>query len=173
MKNWMNIILSTALLYSSCKHAAPKNISDQLRSDFSAHVKSMDSSLVLDSFKVFRIDTMVEKLGRIIDDTIYKIEFHRVQLQLANAIKEQNKDSIAIYQDELDYMAPQIDSVTKAISRGDTTKKMGILAACRFQLRKNDKTYNSNAYYFLDRSMRIINTDMIDSAIAFALRKGK
>jgi hypothetical protein len=48
----------------------------------------MDSTVVLDSFRLVGIDSIDEKLERTIDDTIYTREFSRVQAQFANAIKE-------------------------------------------------------------------------------------
>jgi hypothetical protein len=173
MKNIIIIAVAAMLFLLSCTSSHSKTISEQLQSNFLAHAAKIDSSLVLDSFKVARIDTLVERLGRIIDDTIYKREFYRVQTQLANAVMEQKKDSIEIYQDEINYMSPQIDSVTKSISKGDTTKIFGILASCTFRLKKNDKMYKDVVYYFLDRNMNIQNADRIDSTITFALNELK
>jgi hypothetical protein len=159
------------LIFLSCTHSA--SLPEQLKTNFSEHVKKIDSALALDSFRVMRIDTLVEKIGRIIDDSIYKRELYRVQLQLANAIKRQRKDSIAIYQDEVNYMLPQIDSVTNSISKGDTTKKFGVLAVCLYQLRKNNTSAKGFAFYFLNTKMSIMNADMIDSTIYSTYRKLK
>jgi hypothetical protein len=173
MKNIIIIAVAAILFFLSCTSSRSKTIPEQLQSNFLVHAAKIDSSLVLDSFKVARIDTLVERLGRIIDDTIYKREFYRVQSQLANAVREQKKDSIEIYRDEINYMSPQIDSITKSIPKGDTTKLFGILASCAFRLKKNDKILKGMVYYFLDRNMNIQNADRIDSTIAFALKELK
>jgi hypothetical protein len=173
MKNIIIIAVAAILFFLSCTSSHSNTIPEQLQSNFSAHAAKIDSSLILDSFRLVRVDTLVEKLGRIIDDTIYKREFYRIQSQLQNAVKEQKKDSIAIYQDEINYMLPQIDSITKSIPKGDTTKIFGILASCNFWLKKNDKKNNGVVYYFLDRKMNILNADRIDSTIAIALNQLK
>ena len=169
MKNTLLIINTCMLIFLACKSSQPKTVAEQLQSNFSAHAIKIDSTLILDSFRLSRIDTLFERLGRVIDDTIYKRELNRVQIQLANAINAGKKDSINIYQDEINYMLPQIDSVTKSISKGDTTKMFGVLASCAFSLKKHDKINKGIVYYFLDKNMNIQNADRIDSTIALAL----
>jgi hypothetical protein len=163
MMRQLTVIFVIINIFSYCTHRT--TLSEQIKLNLSTHIKKIDTALVLDSFKIYRIDTMVERLGRIIDDTIYKRELYRVQLQLANAVKEQKQDSIAIYQEEVNYMSPQIDSITKSISKGDTTKKYGIVVECSFNLKKNNASDKGIAYYFLDNNMNIINPDIIDSFI--------
>jgi len=171
MKKLLSPGFFVMLIFLSCKHST--NLSDQLKANLSDHIKNIDSALTLDSFRIVRLDTLVEKLGRIIDDTIYKRELSRVQLQLANAIREQKKDSILIYQDEVDYMLPKIDSLTNSISKGDTTKKFGVLAGCSIQIRKNNTSSKGLVFYFLDTKMNVMNSEMIDSSIKIVCKKLK
>ncbi len=85
---------------------------------------------------------------------------------MANATANHNTDSMAIYQYELDYMIPTSDSLTKEISKSDTTKKYGLLATCQIQVSKNNINKADRIYYFLDRNMTIRNAEMVDSAIS-------
>ncbi|HEV3222768.1 MAG TPA: hypothetical protein VGZ90_07815 [Puia sp.] len=155
------------LMYCNSK---PVPIPNQLENILLSHLKKTDSTIILDSFRVLRMDKMVEKLGRIIDDTIYKRELYRVQDQLANAIKFQKHDSIEFYQGEVNYMLPQIDSLTKSIAQADTTKKFGLLVSCWFQISKNNMKNSGLIFYFLDQQMTIRNSDMIDSTISLLSR---
>jgi hypothetical protein len=81
------IVILIPVLFLSCKQKPP-NVSIQLKSNFLSHLEKMDSTVVLDSFRLVGIDSIDEKLERTIDDTIYTREFSRVQAQFANAIKE-------------------------------------------------------------------------------------
>ncbi len=158
------LLLFMCIIYTYCGNK-PVSIPDQLKANFSKHVIKIDPSIVIDSFQVLRMDTMVEKLGRIIDDTIYKRELYHVENQLVNAKKEQLSDSIEFYNDEIKYMLIQIDSITKSIRSGDTKKAFGLIATCRYQIRKNNNRSKDLVFYFFDNRMNLVNADMIDSAI--------
>jgi hypothetical protein len=151
------------LLYCTTK---PKSLSDQLKTSFLSHLNKIDSSLALDSFDIIRIDTMNQKLFSVIEDTMYRRILARVQSQMASAVKKNDLDSMAFYQDELDYMLPTSDSLREVISKSDTTKKYGLLVVCRVQVSKKDKNTTDNIYYFLSRNMTVMNIEMIDTVIS-------
>ena len=92
MKRILWIIFLPGLIF--CCSSKPKSLSDQLKTNFLSRLNKVDSTIVLDSFNVIKVDTMDQKMERIIDDTIYKRELVRVQAQLTNAIKEKKEDSI-------------------------------------------------------------------------------
>jgi hypothetical protein len=165
MKKIFVVVALSNILFLCCT-TKPKSLSDQLKTNFLSHLNKRDTSLVLDSFSIIRIDTMNQKLFSIIDDTIYRRVLARVQSQMASAVKKNDIDSMAFYQDELDYMLPTSDSLTKVISISDTTKKYGLLVVCRVKVSKGDKNIHDNIYYFLSRNMTIVNSEMIDSAIS-------
>lgn len=158
-------VLGQVLLFYNCQ-SKPAPLPIQLKNNLLYHLKKIDTTIVLDTFRVLRTDKLVEKLGRIIDDTIYNRELYRVQVQLANAIRYQKHDSIEFYQGEVNYMLPQIDSLTKSIAQADTTKKFGLLVSCWFQISKNNTKNSGLVFYFLDQEMTIRNSDMIDSTIS-------
>jgi len=164
------IVILIHVLFLSCNQKPP-NVSIQLKNNFLSHLERMDSTLVLDSFRLIGIDSIDQKLERIIDDTIYAREFSRVQAQFANAIKEKKEDSIEFYRGEIGYMTPQLDSLTKVISKADTSKKLGIVVTCKVQLSKHNRSVDWIIYYFLDKSMKIWNSEMIDSSIVVISRK--
>jgi hypothetical protein len=153
------------ILFGQCK-SKPVNLSDQLKANLQTHFHKVDSTLILDSFSILRLDTADQRLFSVVDDTLYKLVLARVRSQMANATKHNNKDSMAIYQYELDYMVPTSDSLTKEIYKSDTTKKYGVLATCQIQVSKANEKKITRIYYFLDRSMTVRNTEYIDSAIA-------
>ncbi len=158
------LLLFMCIIYTNCGNK-PDSIPDQLKANFSKHVIKIDPSIIIDSFQVLRMDTMVEKLGRIIDDTIYKRELYHVENQLANAKKEQLSDSIEFYNDEIKYMLIQIDSITKSIKSGDIKKAFGLIAICKYQIRMKNNRSKDFVFYFFDNNMNLVNADMIDSAI--------
>jgi hypothetical protein len=164
-------ILSYFLLFS-CKSKSP-SLTEQLKTNFISHLKKMDSTIVLDSFRVIRIDSIDQRHERTMDDSFYIREFTRVQAQLTNAIKEKKADSIGFYQDEVDYMRTQADSLNKEISKADTTRKLGLVALCKIQLSKHNRSQEGTIRYFLGMNMTIWNSEMIDSAIETTVRKLK
>ena len=158
------IVISTVLIFS-CK-SKPHNLSDQVKANFITHIKKIDSTLVLDSFRVIEIDTINRRMERIIDDTLYMLEFHRVQTQLANAMKGTRADSIEFYQGEVNYMQTQFDSLNREVLKADTTKRLGLLAICKIQLTKDGRSGDMIVYYFLDWNMKVWNPEMIDTTIS-------
>lgn len=165
MKNIIRIAIISAVMFFSCT-SKPTSLSDQLKSNFQSHLNKIDSLLVLDSFRIQRIDTANQRLFRIIDDTMYRTVLARVKSQMESATKNNDVDSMAFYQTELDYMIPTSDSMRKVISTSDTTKKFGVVAICEIQVSKKDIHKSDKIYYFLNRSMTIMNSEFIDSSIA-------
>ncbi len=157
-------VISAVLIYS-CKSKS-HNLSDQVKANFITHVKKIDSTLVLDSFRVIEIDTINRRMERIIDDTLYMLEFHRVQTQLANSMKGTRADSIEFYQGEVNYMQTQFDSLNREVLKADTTKRLGLLAICKIQLTKDGRSGDMIVYYFLDWNMKVWNPEMIDTTIS-------
>ena len=162
-------ILIYVLLFS-CKSNTPR-LSDQLKANFLSHLNKNDSTIKLDSFRVIRIDSIDKRHQLIIDDTIYMREFARVQGQLINSIIEKNADSTGFYQDEVNYMGTQLDSMNKEISKADTTQKLGLLAICKIQVSKHNRSQEMMLRYLMDLNLNIWNSSMIDSSIAKLIRK--
>ncbi len=163
MKHRLVIVVLLFILIASCTHSI--SLSDQLRENFTAHLKLIDSALALDSFRYMDMHPMNQQLGRIIDDSIYVRALNRVKEQLGNAQKAGKTDSVAFYQEEVDYMVPNIDSLSKSIAKGDTTRKFGTLVRCFAQIRRNNLTQKMVVVYFFDENMNITNSDMIDDMI--------
>jgi hypothetical protein len=170
MKKLITIATFIYILISSC-NTKTASLPDQLKVNFLLRVNKIDSTVHLDSFRIVRADSVDQRLERIIDDSIYVREFTYVQRQLVNAIKENKADSIGFYKGEVDYMTPQVDSLTKVISKADTTNKLGLVAICSFQLSKNGATQQGMAYYFLDKNYKVWDSELIDTSIAAVARK--
>jgi hypothetical protein len=164
----MNRVITLSIMFYillfSCE-LKPPSLSDQLKTIFLSHLNKYDSTVVLDSFRVIRIDSIDQRHQRIIDDTIYMREFARVQGQLINSIIEKKSDSIGFYQDEVNYMETQLDSMNKEILKADTTSKLGLLVICKIQLSKHNRSREMMLRYLMDMNMNIWNTAMIDSTI--------
>jgi hypothetical protein len=163
MKECLPNVFLTIILFASCAH--PPDLSEQVKSDFLARLKKIDSSLVLDSFKIIRTQPMVQKIERMIDVETYQKLISSVRLQLANATREHKEDSIGFYQEEIDYMVPLVDSVSSSVSKADTSKKFGLLLICFYQIKRNNASAKGNANYFFNDKMKLIFPDAIDSSI--------
>jgi hypothetical protein len=170
MKKIVTIVTLMYVLFSSCT-IKPGSLSDQLKISFLLHLEKIDSAAHLDSFRIIRMDTIDQRLERTFDDTIYIREFTSVKTQLTNAIRDKKTDSIGFYQGEVDYMTPQVDSLTKVISKADTTSKLGLIAICSFQISKNRGSQQGTTYYFLDRNYKVWDSELIDSTITVVTRK--
>lgn len=151
------------LLIISCKPR--KDLSEQLTESFANHLQKIDSLAALDSVQVLRKIPVTQRLSRIIDDSVYIREFVRVEVQLSSALHKNDKDSIAFYRYEINYMEKAIDSVTRSIAKGDTARKYGYLIGCAYYLKKNGKTKVDSTLVFIDTTSRIRYTEFMDSAI--------
>jgi hypothetical protein len=131
------------------------------------HVNQVDTSAVLDSVYINWMVPVTEKLGRIIDDSIYVREYARLKMQLANT---QDKDSLAFYQYEINYMEREIDSISKSVPTSDTTHVFGHLVNCSYSLRKNGKRRTDSTILFMDSTNTIRYSEYMDSAISRTAR---
>ncbi len=166
--SWMTLAY---LLFLSCK-SKPVNLSDQLKTNLITRLEKIDSTVLLDSFRILRIDTIDKRLERVIDDSIYMREFARVQGQYINALaKGVRPDSIEYYKGEADYMVTQMDSLKREISQADTTKKLGLAIVCKTQVSRHGGGQELILYYFLDFSGKIWDSELVDSSIATASRR--
>lgn len=169
----LSLFIFILMAIVGCKIAPPPDLSTQLKSDLSSRLLRIDSSARIDSFKVISIDTIVPRLGKIIDDTMYIRQLNSVQEQLAHAKTRLRKDSIAYFQGEVDYMTGQIDTLTASIKTADTTTKWGIMAGCYYGIQKNNKRAQGSIYYFIRHSGNILNAEMLDSFIVRSYRNLK
>jgi hypothetical protein len=175
-KVFMNRLFAYALILMaivSCKSTPPSDLSSQLKKDASSRLLKIDSSAIIDSFKVMQVDTIGQRFGKIMDDTIYIRQLNSVREDLAHAKTRSRKDSIAYFQGEIDYMTGQIDSLTASIKTADTTYKWGIMAGCYYRVRKNTRQAHDSIYYFIQKSGEIVNSEMLDSFIVRSYRKLK
>lgn len=171
MKRKITISALAIVVSFSCqsKHVS---LSDQLKTNLITHLEKIDSTVVLDSFHIVRIDTIDHRVERIIDDSIFMREFVRVQGQYVNALtKGERPDSIEFYKGEVDYMVTQLDSLNREILKADTTKKLGLAVVCRTQVRKHGASQELMLYYFLDFSGKIWDSELVDSTLATEARR--
>jgi hypothetical protein len=173
MKALLNLSVFLSVIIFFCCKSKPLDLQSELRTNFLAHLKKADSSLILDSFYLWKTDSFTQKVGAIIDDSIYSREFSRIKYLLEKSLKEQNPDSAAVYKYESDYMTSEIDSLTKNIDKADTTKKLGLIVRCRYRIKRGDKAINSYVVYFFNRDMKVMNSEMIDSMLQFSYRRIK
>jgi hypothetical protein len=150
-------------LIVSCK--GRKNLQEQLNESFANHLEKIDSSSTLDSVHILWNVTITDKVGRIINDSMYVREFTRVKGQLVSAEQKKDKDSIEFLNYELNYMKKEIDSVTSEIASGDTTRKYGYLINCAYYISKNKKTKIDSTMIFIDSSFTMRYTEYMDSAL--------
>jgi predicted phosphohydrolase len=162
------VAIFALLLIVSCAHR--KSLSEQLNGSFTNHLERIDSLAVLDSVHILWNVRVTEKLGRIIDDSVYIREFTRIQAQLSNALPKNDKDSIAFYRYEINYMEKAIDSVTKSIDQGDTIHRYGYLIGCAYYITKNQKTKIDSTMVFIDSTSTMRYTEYMDSAIGRTVR---
>ena len=156
-------------LLISCKQQ--KKLPEQLHESFANHVKKMDSSAVLDSIHILWNTSVTERLSRIIDDTVYLRESMRIQAQLLRAKQKNDKDSIEIYRYEINNLQKGIDSMTKSIAQGDTTRHYGNLMGCAYYITKNQKTSIDTTIVFIDSTYTLRYTEFMDSAIRRTIKK--
>lgn len=159
----MKVCLFALLLFCACHHRT--TLPESLAVIFADHLQQIDTDAALDSVHVRWNFPVTEKLGRIIDDTIYVREYSRVKAQLAGALAAGDKDDIEFYEYEIHYMEKEIDSIAKGIVSSDSSRQFGSLVGCSFYIRKNKKTLMDSTVLFIDTTNTVRLTDMMDSAL--------
>ena len=161
------ILLTSLCILQSCRH---KTFNEQLTVAFSNHLKDLDPDASLDSVRILWRTPVNQRLGRIIDDTVYVREYHRIRMQLASAESKGDRDSVAFYRYEIAVLEHGIDSVSKSIGQGDTIRQYGSLIACAYFLKKNNKTISDSTLIYLDSAHVLRYTAYMDSSIARTTR---
>jgi len=163
------VTIFALLLVISCKHK--KNLSEQLNESFANHLRKIDSSVTLDSVHIVRFAAVNQRLGIIIDDSIYRREFMRIQQLLLRAQQNNDRDSIEFYNYEINNLEKGIDSVTKSINTGDTTHNNGYLIACSYYITRNGKKKIDSTIVFIDSTSTMRYTEFLDSSIKGTIKK--
>ena len=162
-------MISLAVLLSwGCHH--PRSLPESLAAIFADHLRQIDTAVTLDSLQVRFNVPVTEKLGRIIDDSIYVREYSRIRGQLGTALNKGNKDSIEFYQYEIHYMEQEIDSIARGIGSSDTSHRYGSLVSCSYYLSGNRKSQMDSTFIFIDSTNTIRFTDFLDSSLRRTVR---
>ena len=147
-------------------------LAENLTTNFANHLRKLDSSITLDSVHIIRFVSLNQRMGRIIDDSIYRREFMRIQVQLLRAQQNNYKDSIEFYQYEIKNLERRgIDSVTQSISVGDTTHNNGYLINCSYYISKNGKQKIDSTIVYIDLTSTMRYTEFIDSSLKRTIKK--
>ena len=102
------------------------SFTEQVRQDFSNRVLKIDSSIRVDSFQLVRMDSLTEKIGQIVYDSIYAREEARLETEFIAAKRNQAADT-GYPQEEINYMKKELDSIENLIIKADTVKKYGVI----------------------------------------------
>lgn len=159
----------TLLLFCGCHH--PRTLQESLAVIFGDHLQQIDSAATLDSVHVRWNFPVTEKLGRIIDDSIYVREYSRIKAQLAGALVAGDKDSIEFYEYEIRYMEKEIDSISHGIGLSDSSHRFGTLVGCSFYITKNKKALMDSTVLFIDTTSTVRLTDFLDSALRRSVKR--
>jgi hypothetical protein len=170
MKKTFAIVILAYSLILSCK-TKTTSLPDQLKTSLVSHLKKIDSLAVLDSVHILYDVPLTEKLGRIIDDSVYSFLIRSAQTKLLVAKENNDTKGIEKYQDELNYMNKVLDSVSNSISSGDTTRKYGHMIGVSYSITKNQITKIDSAVFFIDSVSNIIHPTLIDFFLENALKK--
>ena len=162
------LLLALALLLASCQQK--KTLKEQLTTAFTNHLSTLQPNATLDSIRVIWNTPATERLGRIIDDSVYVREYNRIKDQLASATSKNDKDSMEFYRYEIAVLERGIDSVSKSIALGDTTRRYGSLLACAYYLTIDGKHLADSTLLFIDSTHVLRYTWVMDSSIAKTAR---
>ncbi|HLI92580.1 MAG TPA: hypothetical protein VKU83_03185 [Puia sp.] len=158
----------TLLLAAACTHK--RTLTEQLTSTLSSHLRRLDPVAVVDSVHILWTVPVNERFGRVVDDTVYIREYSRLKTELAGAQQRNEKDSIAFLHYEIAVMEKEIDSISKAVAKGDTTDRFGTLIGCAYYLRSADRTRPDSTMLFVDSTNTLRFTEFLDSSLARTIR---
>jgi hypothetical protein len=154
------VLLPLVLLHCKSK----PSFTEQVRRDFSNRILKIDSSIRVDSFQLFRMDSLTEKIGQIIYDSMYAREEARLETELIAKKRNQAADTSYV-QEEINYMKTELDSIENLIAKADTVKKYGILSLFTYTISKNEKSKTSQVFYFISNSGKVLNPEMIIDSV--------
>ena len=162
----MGKLTLTAFILLTCISCRQKQtLTEQLSLSFSHHLEQIDAAAKLDSVHILWNIPFNQRLARIIDDSIYVREYSRIKSQLAIAKQQNEKDSIAFYQYEINYMEQEIDSISRSIGQGDTAHAFGYLIGCAYYIKKKDMIRADSTILFVDSTHTIRFTEYMDSSL--------
>ncbi|HEV2352921.1 MAG TPA: hypothetical protein VGR89_01650 [Puia sp.] len=165
----ISIAAVTLLLAVACAHK--RTLPEQLASTLSNHARSFDPVAVVDSVHILWTVPVNERFGRVVDDTVYIREYNRLKTQLAAARRRNEKDSVDFLRYEIAVMEKEIDSISKAVARGDTADKFGTLIGCAYYLRTSGRTGLDSTMIFIDSLNTLRFTEYLDSALVRTIRR--
>jgi hypothetical protein len=140
------------------------SFTEQVKQDFSNRVLKIDSSIRIDSFQLVSMDSLTERIGQIVYDSIYAREEARLEAEFI-AVKQNQSVDTDYVKEEINYMKKELDSIENLIDRADTVKKYGILALYSYTISKKDKSKTSGVYYFISNNGNVLNPDMISDSL--------
>ena len=156
------IFVLLPLIFAHCK--SKPSFTEQVRQDFTNRVLKIDSSIRVDSFQLIRMDSLTEKIGQIVYDSMYMREATRLQTEFIAAKQNQAADT-GYRQDEINFMKKEMDSIENLIAKADTGKKYGVLAQYFYTVSKNKKSRTSKVYYFINKNGNVLNPEMISDSV--------
>ena len=162
MKKPILPIVFVTILIAYC--GSKPSFTDQVRHDFSNRVLKIDSSVRVDSFQLVRMDSLTEKIGQIIYDSIYAREEARLESELSTAKMTKAGDTSYI-QEEINYMKKELDSIENLVAKADTSKKYGVVGLYSYTISKNEKSKTNGVYYFIGNNGNVLNPDMISDSV--------
>jgi hypothetical protein len=110
------------------------------------------------------MDSLTEKIGQIVYDSIYAREKARLESEFIAAKRNPAADT-SYLQEEINYMKKELDSIENLIAKADTVKKYGILARYSYAFSKNDQSKTGGVYYFISNNGNVLNPDMISDSV--------
>ena len=105
------IFVLLPLIFVHCK--SKPSFTEQVRQDFTNRVLKIDSSIRVDSFQLIRMDSLTEKIGQIVYDSMYAREEARLESELS-AAKMRTRADTGYAQEEINYMKKELDSIRKS-----------------------------------------------------------
>jgi hypothetical protein len=161
LKKELTLFVSITLVLAYC--TGKTSFNEQVRKDFSDRVSKIDSSVRVDSFQLVRMDSLTEKIGQIVYDSLYAREEARLESEL-NAIKRNNADT-SYKQEEINYMKRELDSIDILIVKADTVKKYGVVGMYNYTISKNAQFKSGRVYYFISNNGNVLNPGMISDSL--------
>ncbi|HEY2349957.1 MAG TPA: hypothetical protein VGH64_13125 [Puia sp.] len=161
MKKKLALYVSIIILLACC--TSKPSFNEQLRKDFSNRVSKIDSSVRVDSFQLVRMDSLTEKIGQIVYDSIYAREEARLEDEL-NVMK-QSKGDTSYKVEEINYMKKELDSIENLIVNADTAKKYGVIGMYDYTISKNAQSKSGRVYYFISNNGNVLNPGMISDSL--------
>ncbi len=170
-------LVSLTLFSCKNKEQKPSFAIPDMKSYFSKRLSAADSTILIDSFRMIRLDTLYDKWALTHQRFPYLKDYGKISFTLDSMKKqiqptseeksEETKKEVEYLEGEKNYLKTEIDSINNLLAHADTIKPIGYMVRYKGSFKKKSGTLITDTINFsFDTNLQMIEWDRnIEKAI--------